>query len=589
MKKNCFLLFLLYGQISFANSFTFDIARYPFTTRGSYLSVFRLTPLIKEVENDPQGIYLRNISGRHRYEYMIKIDVLKNGKVVEPQITASPEKMVLKVGQSYVEVCFENPELLRFRSHGLDIQLSTKGTSSLLKYDDEHLRLLNGNDNHFYYMITTLKGESQFSGSLFPGKEHTHPNQYRQLSILLTTGQSGYGEFAIDGFQSEWAYRTYEQPFDQCVENNQKNYAAWEQKFLSAYKEEDACRLASYVSWSTLVAPRGEMKREGMYMSKNWMNMIWSWDHCFNAMAMAPIDQEVAWNQMMCIFDHQSNIGSLPDGFDDQKEYWGIVKTPIHGWALSHLIHHNKWIKKEQLTEIYGPLSRWTEFWFNYRDYDRNGIPQYLHGYESFDDCSPLDVGFPLEAPELCTFLILQMDALAEVATLLGKLPEAQEWEKRSETLLAKTIERLWENTGFVTKKVGMNEWNKESIAFLQFVPLLLGEKLPLHMRTTMIANLKSSGLITSFGLSTESPRSPFFDPSSYTRGSIWAPINIFLIKGLEKCGEKELSKELARTYCNHLVKGGFPEKFGAVHGEIQADPEYTWTSSIFLILSDLR
>jgi glycogen debranching enzyme len=335
-----------------------------------------------------------------------------------------------------------------------------------------------------------------------------------------------------------------------------------------------------------MVAPLGQIKREVMYMSKNWMNMIWSWDHCFNAMAMAPVDKEVSWNQLMCIFDHQSEIGSLPDGFDDQKEYWGILKTPIHGWALKYMLEHNTWITTEQLNEIYGPLSRWTDFWFTHRDYDGNGIPQYHHSYESLDDCTPLDVGFPIEAPEVCTFLILQMDVLSDVAGMLGKKEEAAGWKERSNTLLTKMIDRLWEGNRFVAKRVGTETWNKESKDFLQFVPLLLGEKLPLPIRKAMVSNLRTIGLITPFGVATESPNSPLFDPSSYTRGSIWAPVNMFIINGLKNCGEDAFAKEISDIYCNQMVKGGFPEKFGAEKGEIQADPEYTWTSSVFLLLS---
>ena len=102
-----------------------------------------------------------------------------------------------------------------------------------------------------------------------------------------------------------------------------------------------------------------------------------------------------------------------------------------------------------------------------------------------------------------------------------------------------------------------------------------------------MVEGLKSSSLITPYGIATESVRSPFFDPESYTRGSIWAPINIFLIDGLEESGEKALAQQLKKIYCAHLAKKGFPERFSAQDGELRSDPEYTWTSSVFLILSE--
>ena len=36
-----------------------------------------------------------------------------------------------------------------------------------------------------------------------------------------------------------------------------------------------------------------------MYMSKNWMTNIWSWDNCFNAMALVRHQPELAWDQFM--------------------------------------------------------------------------------------------------------------------------------------------------------------------------------------------------------------------------------------------------------------------------------------------------
>jgi len=46
-------------------------------------------------------------------------------------------------------------------------------------------------------------------------------------------------------------------------------------------------RLAAYLLWSNLVDPQGYLKRTAMFMSKNLMVGIWSWDHGFNAMALA--------------------------------------------------------------------------------------------------------------------------------------------------------------------------------------------------------------------------------------------------------------------------------------------------------------
>ena len=48
-------------------------------------------------------------------------------------------------------------------------------------------------------------------------------------------------------------------------------------------------------------------------MSKHWMDKIWSWDHCFNALALAAGAPGLAWDQLQVVFDHQTAEGALPD------------------------------------------------------------------------------------------------------------------------------------------------------------------------------------------------------------------------------------------------------------------------------------
>lgn len=589
--KKIWILLCLFIQLGYAQSVEFDVSKYPFSCRGSYLSIFRLTTYTYwGVQNEKDGLFIRNISGRSSFDYMIRLETVDKEGVVDPEVKATPEKLLLKTPSGSAEICFENPSAMRIRTNGLNLKLSPRKSAFLLENGKGHLRLLNGPANDFFYMLTSLDGNMAYRGTPVLGKEKTHPNLYGELSIMLESGSTGRGEFVLEEFQSEWKPRPYTVPFDSCVSGMHRQYADWQSRFVVDNPQmKPGVDLAAYVSWSCLVGPKGQMKREGMYMSKNWMNMIWSWDHCFNAMAMAPVDKQVAWDQMMCIFDHQNAIGALPDGFDDQKEYWGIVKTPIHGWALRYLMQNYDWVNSDYLSQIYEPLSRWTNFWFTYRDYDGNGIPHYNHSYESFDDTTPLDVGFPLEAPELCTFLALQMDVLSEVAAILGKGPEAQQWKERTDRLVRKMIEQLWTGERFVARRLETGQWNRQSIDFLQYVPLLLGDKLPVDIRRKMIAGLKSSGLITPFGIATESLASPFFDPESYTRGSIWAPINIFIIDGLMKQGEQDLAKQLRDIYCKHLTENGFPESFSAKDGKLRSDPEYTWTSSVFLFLQRIK
>ncbi|KOV82412.1 hypothetical protein ADL02_22415, partial [Streptomyces sp. NRRL WC-3723] len=49
-----------------------------------------------------------------------------------------------------------------------------------------------------------------------------------------------------------------------------------------------AAELAAYVLWWGRVRPTGLVTGPAVLMSKHWMDKVWSWDHCFNALALAP-------------------------------------------------------------------------------------------------------------------------------------------------------------------------------------------------------------------------------------------------------------------------------------------------------------
>ena len=109
-----------------------------------------------------------------------------------------------------------------------------------------------------------------------------------------------------------------------------------------------------------------------MLMSKNWMNSLWSWDNCFNAMAPCYGNPELAWDQFMIPVDHQDASGVFPDSVNDSIIHYSFCKPPIHGWALRWMMRRTDYIDEARLAEVYEPLGRWTQWWFDYRDDDHD-------------------------------------------------------------------------------------------------------------------------------------------------------------------------------------------------------------------------
>jgi glycogen debranching enzyme len=241
----------------------------------------------------------------------------------------------------------------------------------------------------------------------------------------------------------------------------------------------------------------------------------------------------------------------------------------------------------ERLREIYGPLCRWTDWWFAFRDYDGDGVPQYNHGNDSgWDNATPFQAGLPLEGPDLCAFLVIQMDVLAEIAARLGKEAESRTWRERADGLFEKMLAHFWRGDCFVAVRSGDHTTFEGGDSLFTFLPLVLGRRLPESVRAALLRGLVQPGrFITAHGLATESPQSPLYEPDGYWRGPIWAPSTLLLLSGLDDLGEQTLVQDLARKFCDMAAQSGMAENYDALTGAGLRDRAYTWTSSAFLVL----
>ncbi|MCQ0112456.1 amylo-alpha-1,6-glucosidase [Zhouia amylolytica] len=552
-------------------SLEFDVKEVPFSKKGSYMSCSS-----RGLTDDDEGLFIWDVSGRGEDRGIIKIEPIYHGDIVASTITATPEKLTFNTEFGELGISFDGDQVLRFYSeHGLGVKLSVR-QSYVLPRNDHQLRIIQG--AFLRYMLSTLRGEMQ-------QKENKVTNG---IIINIEPEDNGIIDFVIEEYESEWNEHGYSVSFSKAVEEVRNQFSEWMRTTLPVNKEYEHTRvLAAYINWSSIVAPRGLLKRPTMLMSKNWMHRVWSWDHCFNALALAEGNPQLAWDQFMVMFDQQHENGALPDCMDDYSMIRGYVKPPVHGWALDKLMMRGV-VTKERMKEIYEPLTRWTDFWMNYRDDDKNGMPQYHHGNDSgWDNGSVFAENRYVEGPELSAYLIIQMNVLAKIARKLGRTSDAVHWDQKANTLLNRLIDRSWVNGKFVSKYVGSDNWNKNSKSLMAFLPLLLGERLPIEIREKMIHDLCSDeGYATLYGPATEHLQSLYYKEDGYWRGAIWAPTTYLIIDGLVACGETHYAKEMTTRFVNMCNENGFGENFDPLTGTSLRDPAYTWTASVFLLLA---
>jgi glycogen debranching enzyme len=554
---------------------TFDIMRFPFSYYGSWNSI--------RIPKGEEELFFCNhhSTGGNLFPLLL----LKDGEVVAPEISVTPSLLTLTHGDAKVEICFENTKTFRVRGEGIGFRL---GRKDLMYYCGENLFAIN-KPWDARYQVEIIKGSGELR-QLVP----TQPVYPKVLEIVPDA--DGRWELAIDKFCSTWV-RPERPGFDECLSATAKNF----EDFLAAMpavrpQDEDARRLATYVNWATTVEPCGLVKRPSLLMSKFWMSSIWSWDHAFNAMALAAGHPGLSLDQMLTMVDHQDEFGCFPDSVKDQAITYNFSKPPVHGWAFSEMLEGMPETPSDEVMRtMYDSLSAQADWWMEHRvlgpgcgvSGEENGyrdLPYYLHGNDSgWDNSTMFSHGVPLVAPDLSALLVIQMDVLAELAEALGQADEAAGWKTRADGLYELFMKELWLGDHFVAR-LGLDGTVIESQSLIPWLPIILGKRLPEDVRGYLKKGIE--GHLTDWGLATEKVDSPKYVADGYWKGPIWAPSTFIAVTGLDRCGFTDLADDVSEKFCKMCEKSGFPENFDAVTGEPLRCPAYTWTASVFLLLA---
>ena len=540
----------------------FNVAQVPFSTFGSWISI--------SIPKGEEELFLRN--HHMKSNNLFRLRTLLDGKVVKPVIEAQPWSLVLTGGQGQVEICFERPGTVRMSGQGLGFQLAIE---KMIAYSEGPNRVVINSPHALRrYQIEALHGTVELCGA-FPGKV-----------VDISSVEDGQWEVAIDEFGSTWK-RPERPPFDHCLESAKKAFTTFLET-MPAVRPQDQItqQLATYVDWSCTVEPCGHIKRPSVLMSKNWMNNVWSWDHCFNAMALAKGHPELALDQMLTMVDHQDEFGCYPDRINDVGISFNFSKPPVHGHAFKELLRRVPQRPSEDTMEtMYNSLSKQADWWMTHRRVEGGALPYYLHGNDSGWDNSTMFIsGVPLVSPDLAALLVVQMDVLADLAGEMGKSDEAAQWKTRADALQEALLEELWRGDHFVAR-LGNDGAVVECNSLIPWLPIILGKRLPEGIRAALKKGIE--GHLTEWGLSTERVDSPMYREDGYWRGPIWAPSTYIAVTGLDLAGYSELADTISERFCKMCAKSGFAENFNALTGAPLCDPAYTWTASVFLLLAE--
>jgi glycogen debranching enzyme len=557
----------------------FDIDHVPFSRKGRFLTLSTMRVPGRDGE---RALYLRRVSGgdeRPSLGRLCRVELLDgNGRPAAARFELSPDQLVARTGEGIVRFVIGDGERLHIRGENAGVRFHVEGS----RYDYVYRTpggeycLVAASENVKLIPRACL-GDLAVSGKW---------DRDRSTDVSFTLSGEGTFEGNVDFFR---ALPPPKGPgsFEEAHATVAAKFGAWYRSIPAGVPgQEEAQRLAAYLLWANTVPAEGVLTRPAIYMSKNAMINIWSWDNAFSALGVAAFDEELAFDQFAAIFDHQDASGLLPDYVNDREALFAFTKPPVHGWAVSCLARENPaFLTPERRAYLRDAIGRQVSYWLTHGRAGGGVLPSYFHGNDSgWDNASFFAEGGPVLSPDLPVFLILACEALAN---LLEDDPEkAARWLRTADELQALLVGTLWTGETFAARLAADPERILPGDSLIQFMPLLLGSRLPAAMCRQLVARLVEGAFITDWGPATESPRSSYYEDDGYWRGPIWAPTTYLLWDGLRRQGEGALAREIAQRFCALANAHGMAENFDARSGRGLRDRAFAWTSAVYLLLA---
>jgi putative isomerase len=426
----------------------------------------------------------------------------------------------------------------------------------------------------------------------------TAPLGTENQSVHLHLDASDGGKALLLNITPRLGFNRYIPDVNKVMEDAEQR---WHQWFASAPEVEPEYQAQYYYAWwimrAGLISTRFYTTREAMTPSMIHYVGVWQWDAFFHALAYRHVEKHLAHDQIRIVLDHQREDGMIPDAIHDEGTVTrldypvdaDVTKPPLIAWASYKLYEMDG--DREFLDEIYEPIVRWNNWWFEQNDTDKNGLCEYQHPYSSGLDDSPLwDDGMPVEAPDLNTYLYLQQESLAKIASVLGDEKDAAMWRGRAEAMVRHLVDRAWDaESGFFWARHASRGSRINVRTPFNLFPLITGQ-LPLEITERLVAHLTDERQFWSrYPVATVAMDDPKYTPGKMWRGPTWVNVNYLLIEGLQRSGYQDLARELRRRTLDLInSRDDIYEYYDPVSGENppSAASMFGWSSAVFIDLA---
>jgi putative isomerase len=384
--------------------------------------------------------------------------------------------------------------------------------------------------------------------------------------------------------------------------------------------------IQTVIGWDTIFEPQG--KRVISPVSRIWSvswggYVLFDWDNYFASTLAALGDKDLAYANAMEITREITRQGFIPN-YARSNDWKSEDRSEPPVGAMSVLGLYRQFGDQWFLRDTFDGLLRWNRWWAQHRDMDGyltwgsdgENQPANLDDnskgtragaiLESGLDNSPMydntyynPATHQLEFADvgLMSMYIADCDALAQIANILGKRPEASELQQRA-AKYRRSLQTLWNpETGlFLNKDLHTGQWSYR-LSPTNFYPLM-AKAASQQQAETMIERhlLNPKEFWGEWVIPSIARDDPAFHDQDYWRGRIWGPMNYLVYLGLRNYQGPQIDsarQQLAQKSQALFLKGWdahrhVHENYNAITGEgddvTNSDRFYHWGALLGLI-----
>ncbi len=299
--------------------------------------------------------------------------------------------------------------------------------------------------------------------------------------------------------------------------------------------------------------PEGSIKRRWSTPDRIPHQHMWLWDSVFHAMGMVSFNEGLAWDFIDAVLDTQQVNGMIPHMFRIDGTHSEITQPPLLCWGVYEVA--SKLNDIECLKMAYPKLLKYLQWFDDNRRDEASGLYYWLVNEASNNRCdesgmdnSPrFETGERLLAVDLCTYLSQEWNYIAQIATKLGLIEDADAAKQRADALEQLIHGRMWNaETGFYYDLRLDGSYN-EVMAVSGFLPLLL-PNIPTEHLDGLIKHLDNP---MTFGTRYPVPSVAANDKHyghDMWRGATWINFNWMIYHGLRRHGKHKQAFKLSKA-----------------------------------------